>query len=92
MAKLAPLGIKRIDGIHWYVRNLERSWRFYVDCLDFAEAWRSSPALEAEGRQRSAAFVANDVTVVCSPKTKSDTSSARLSAIAGGAVFTVERP
>ena len=33
-----------------------------------------------------------DVTVVCSPKTKSDTSSARLSVIAAGAVFIVERP
>lgn len=66
MAKLPPLGIKRIEGIHWYVRDLERSRRFYVDRLDFADAWRSSKALEAEGRQRSAAFVAGDITVVCS--------------------------
>ena len=66
MTKPAPLGIKRIEGIHWYVRDLERSRRFYVDRLDFAEAWRSTPALEAAGRQRSAAFVAGDVTIVCS--------------------------
>jgi 4-hydroxyphenylpyruvate dioxygenase len=66
MSKLAPLGIKRIEGIHWYVHDLERSRRFYVDRLDFAEAWRSSPELERAGRQRSAAFVAGDFAVVCS--------------------------
>src|SRR5688572_2430738 len=64
--KLPPIGIKRIEGIHWYVRDLERSRRFYVDRLDFAETWRSSPELESEGRQRSAAFQAGDITVVCS--------------------------
>lgn len=66
MATLASLGIKRIEGIHWYVHDLERSRRFYLDRFDFAETWRSSPALEAQGRQRSAAFAAGDVTVVCS--------------------------
>ncbi len=66
MAKPAPIGITRIEGLHYYVHDLERSRRFYVDKLDFAETWRSSPALEASGRQRSAAFAAGDVTVVCS--------------------------
>lgn len=33
-----------------------------------------------------------DVTVECSPKTTNATSSARLSVIAGGTVFTAERP
>jgi 4-hydroxyphenylpyruvate dioxygenase len=66
MSKPAPIGIKRIEGIHWYVRDLERSRKFYVDRLDFHEAWRSTPALEEAGRQRSAAFVAGDVNVVCS--------------------------
>lgn len=66
MAKLEPIGIKRIEGLHYYVHDLERSRRFYVDLLDFAETWRSSPALEAAGHQRSAAFSAGDVTVVCS--------------------------
>ena len=66
MAKLEPIGLKRIEGLHYYVRDLERSRRFYVDLLDFAETWRSGPDLEAGGRQRSAAFQAGDVTVVCS--------------------------
>ena len=30
MTKLAPLGIKRLEGIHYYVRDLERSRRFYA--------------------------------------------------------------
>lgn len=66
MTKLAPLGIKRLEGIHWYVHDLERSRRFYTDKLDFAETWRSSPELERDGRQRSACFSAGSIQVVCS--------------------------
>jgi 4-hydroxyphenylpyruvate dioxygenase len=66
MAKLESLGIKRIEGIHYYVRDLERSRRFYCGMLDFAETWRSSPALEAEGRQRAAVFEAGEIRVTCS--------------------------
>ena len=33
MTKPAPLGIKRLEGIHYYVRDLERSRRFYTDKL-----------------------------------------------------------
>jgi len=66
MAKPESLGITRLEGLHYYVRDLERSRRFYVDLLDFAETWRSGAELEARGRQRSAAFQAGDVTIVCS--------------------------
>ena len=66
MTKLAPLGIKRLEGIHYYVRDLERSRRFYCEKLDFAETWRSGGELEGKGRQRSACFQAKDVMVVCS--------------------------
>jgi len=66
MAKLESLGIKRIEGIHYYVHDLDRSRRFYCGMLDFAETWRSSKELEATGRQRSAVFEAGDVRVVCS--------------------------
>jgi len=66
MAKLESLGIKRIEGIHYYVRDLERSRRFYTGLFDFAETWRSSPELEREGRQRSAVFEAGNIQVVCS--------------------------
>ena len=66
MAKLESLGIKRLEGIHYYVRDLERSRAFYVNKLDFAETWRSSPELEKQGRQKSAAFEAGNIKVVCS--------------------------
>src|SRR4051812_13125819 len=66
MAKLESLGIKRLEGIHYYVRDLERSRQFYTGKLDFAETWRSSPELEHEGRQRSACFSAGNINVVCS--------------------------
>jgi 4-hydroxyphenylpyruvate dioxygenase len=66
MAKLESLGIKRLEGIHYYVRDLERSRRFYCGKLDFAETWRSSPELEREGRQRSLCFEAANVRIVCS--------------------------
>jgi len=60
------IGIKRLEGIHWYVRDLERSRKFYVDKLGFAETWRSSPELERAGRQRSVCFSAGKVDVVVS--------------------------
>jgi 4-hydroxyphenylpyruvate dioxygenase len=66
MTKLESLGIKRIEGIHYYVHDLERSRRFYTQLLDFAETWRSGPELEARGRQRSACFSAGNIDVVCS--------------------------
>lgn len=66
MTKLAPLGIKRLEGIHYYVRDLERSRAFYTEKLDFAETWRSSPALEQQIGQRSACFSAGQIAVVCS--------------------------
>jgi len=65
-SKLAPLGIKRLEGIHYYVRDLERSRQFYTGKLDFAETWRSNPETEAKGRQKAACFQAGNVMVVCS--------------------------
>lgn len=66
MAKVAPIGIKRLEGIHYYVHDLERSRQFYTGKLDFAETWRSTPETEAQGKQRSACFQAGNVMVVCS--------------------------
>jgi 4-hydroxyphenylpyruvate dioxygenase len=66
MTKLAPLGIKRLEGIHYYVHDLERSRAFYTGKLDFAETWQSSPELEQQGGQRSACFAAGNIQVVCS--------------------------
>jgi 4-hydroxyphenylpyruvate dioxygenase len=66
MAKLESLGIKGLESVHWYVNDLERSRRFYVDGLDFAEQGVSSPELEQKGRQKSVVFQAGQVVLVVS--------------------------
>jgi 4-hydroxyphenylpyruvate dioxygenase len=81
MTKLPGVGIKRLEGIHYYVRDLERSRQFYCGRLDFAETWRSSPELEREGRQRSACFAAGDIQIICS--TPLDASGGRASRFLG---------
>jgi 4-hydroxyphenylpyruvate dioxygenase len=64
--KPPSLGIKRLEGVHWYVRDLARSRAFYVDQMDFTETWRSSAQLEHAGRQRSVCFSAGNIDIVCS--------------------------
>ncbi len=66
MAKPSSLGIKRLEGIHYYVRDLERSRKFYRGMLDFGETWRSSPETDQAGRQQSACFEAGSIKIVCS--------------------------
>lgn len=66
MPALAPLGIRRIEALHYYVRDLERSRRFYTEKLDFAEIGESSSELVEGGHQRSLVFEAGDCRVVCS--------------------------
>ena len=68
MAKLESLGIRKIESLLYYVQDLERVRRFFLDKLDFAEIGVSSPQLDQEGRQRSAVFKAGGVTIVlCQP-------------------------
>jgi 4-hydroxyphenylpyruvate dioxygenase len=64
MRGLAPLGLKRIEALHYYVRDLERTRRFFVDRLDFVEIGASGPDVEHEGRQHSAAFRAGEALFV----------------------------
>ncbi len=61
-----PIGIRRLEGMHYYVHDLERSRRFYTQKMDFAETAISGPELERDGRQRSALFEAGDVRILCS--------------------------
>jgi 4-hydroxyphenylpyruvate dioxygenase len=63
---MESLGIKRLEAIHYYVHDLERSRRFYTQLLDFAEIAACGRDLEQRGRQRSAVFRAGACTVVCS--------------------------
>jgi 4-hydroxyphenylpyruvate dioxygenase len=66
MPQLEPLGIVRLEALHYYVHDLERSRRFYTEKVDFAETAVSAPDLEHAGRQRSALFQAGEVRALCS--------------------------
>jgi 4-hydroxyphenylpyruvate dioxygenase len=63
---LAPLGIRRIEALHYYVRDLERSRRFYTERLDFAEVGESGQHLVEGGHQKALVFEAGGCRVVCS--------------------------
>lgn len=63
---LAPLGIRRIEALHYYVRDLERSRRFYTERLDFAEVGESGKQLVEGGHQKALVFEAGGCRVVCS--------------------------
>ena len=66
MSKLESLGIQRIEGLHYYVHDLERSRRFYIDLMDFAETWRRRRSSSKSGKQRSVCFQAGEIVIVCS--------------------------
>lgn len=66
MPKLESLGILGVESIHYYVRDLERSRRFYCDKLDFAELGESGPELTERGKQKSVLFSAGDIHILCS--------------------------
>ena len=63
---MESLGIIKLESVHWYVHDMARTRRFYTELLDFAELGVSSPELTKSGRQESAVFQANDVTLICS--------------------------
>jgi 4-hydroxyphenylpyruvate dioxygenase len=58
------LGIVRIEALHYYVEDLERTRRFLVDQLDFVETGGSDARLDAAGKSHSAVFQAGQVTLV----------------------------
>lgn len=62
---MESLGIKRLESIHYYVHDIERSRRFYTHSMDFAEIGESSDELTKRGRQKSVAFMAGNCVVIC---------------------------
>jgi 4-hydroxyphenylpyruvate dioxygenase len=70
--KLEPLGIKKLEAIHYYVRDLERSRRFYTQLMDFAEIGGA-----VTKGQRSVLFRAGECNVLCSQPTDADCRAAR---------------
>ena len=65
MAKVESLGMKRIESVHYYVHDLERSRHFYTKVMDFAEIGGSSEELTERGREKSVAFMAGNCVVTC---------------------------
>jgi 4-hydroxyphenylpyruvate dioxygenase len=66
MSNVESLGIKRLEALHYYVHDLERSRAFYTKKFDFAEVAQSDATLTKAGRQRSAVFEADGVRVIVS--------------------------
>ncbi|MEM6961812.1 MAG: VOC family protein [Myxococcota bacterium] len=77
MVKTESLGIKKLEALHYYVRDLERSRAFYTGKLDFAEVAKSSDELETRGGQRSLVFEAGACRVLCSQPLTSECRAAR---------------
>ncbi len=66
MPTVEPIGIKRLEALHYYVHDLARSRRFYTERMGFAEIAASSPELARDGRQASLLFAAGACRVLCS--------------------------
>ncbi len=66
MPKLESLGIRRVESIHYYVHDIERSRRFYTGLMDLPEVGESSEELTISGRQKSVVFQAGACDIICS--------------------------
>ncbi len=63
---MESLGIVKVESVHWYVKDMARTRRFYTELMDFQELGVSSPELTKRGRQESVVFNAGDVNLICS--------------------------
>ncbi len=63
---IESLRITRLEALHYYVHDLERSRSFYTRKLDLAEVGGSDEATTKAGRQKSAVFEANGVRILVS--------------------------
>jgi 4-hydroxyphenylpyruvate dioxygenase len=61
-----PLPLQRLVGFEYYVHDLERIRRFYVERMGFTEVGRSGPELERSSGQTSLVFRAGDAVFCCS--------------------------
>ncbi len=66
MSRPESLGIKRLEALHYYVHNLDRSRRFYAETLDIPEVGKSAIDIELKGRQRAVVFDTGALQIVVS--------------------------
>lgn len=64
MPRLEPIGIKRLDSLHYYVHDMARVRSLFVDKMDFAEIGVSGEDMNKRGKQRSVVFSAGEATFV----------------------------
>jgi len=92
--KVEPLGLRRLEGIHYYVRDIQRSRRFYTQMLDFAEIWRTAPTTDSHVAAQSICFAAGDIRVACTTPADESGRAARFLAKhpdgVGALIFEVE--
>ncbi len=66
MAASEAIGIQGMHSFHSYVRDFERSRRFYEDAMGWVETWRAGDELVRRSGQRCSVFQAGQVRVAVS--------------------------
>jgi 4-hydroxyphenylpyruvate dioxygenase len=77
MAKKESLGLKRLESVTYYVKDLERSRRFYVEKMDFAEIGTGTLEHEKRTGTKTAVFMAGDAVFECVASVRGDDAAAR---------------
>ncbi|MFT4705231.1 MAG: 4-hydroxyphenylpyruvate dioxygenase [Bradymonadia bacterium] len=77
MAKSEALGIKKLETIHFYVNDIERHERFWVDWLDFARVGETTDAHTEEFGERSVLVQAGEAQYLLTESTAADSSVGR---------------
>ena len=94
MARSEALGIKRLESVHFFVNDIARHRKFWVDWLDFAQLGASSPAAADRDGQRSIVVGAGDAQYILTEPTRDDSVVGRFLAChpdgVGEMVFEVE--
>lgn len=76
MSAANPIGLRALHSITWYVNELSRKHRFFVDTLGFREVDATGPWLDERG-QESLVFEAGHCRVVCAAPTSPQSRAAR---------------
>jgi len=74
---ITNIGLKKLEAIVMYSHDLDRSRRFYVDQLDFAEIGGSDEHITREGGQKTAVFQAGECTVLVEQPVRAESRAAR---------------